>query len=152
MCKGEGLRTAIIILNLSILNWKTAFECEIWLIAKKWKYWSPSQGSNNESCVLRAVSFYSSHHPQVLLAQFSLYLPKCGLKTHLFIHSFNNSLFHSFFYSFIRFYFNFILARPGLALQCRKICYFFIKIDIIYNLINNNAASFINTFHTFSGI
>ena len=44
---------------------------------------SPSdrQGSNFESCVWRAVSSHSSHHPQeVLLAQFSLYVHKSGLK------------------------------------------------------------------------
>ena len=39
------------------------------------------QGSNFESCVWRAVSSQSSHHPQeVLLAQFSLYVHKGGLK------------------------------------------------------------------------
>ena len=39
------------------------------------------QGSNFESCVWRTVSSQSSHHPQeVLLAQFSLYVHKCGLK------------------------------------------------------------------------
>ena len=39
------------------------------------------QGSNFESCVWRAVSSRSSHHPQeVLLAQFSLYVHKGGLK------------------------------------------------------------------------
>ena len=39
------------------------------------------QGSNFESCVWRTVSFQSSHHPQeVLLAQFSLYVDKGGLK------------------------------------------------------------------------
>ena len=38
-------------------------------------------GSNFESCVWRTVSSQSSHHPQeVLLAQFSLYVHKCGLK------------------------------------------------------------------------
>ena len=45
--------------------------------------WSASdrQGSNFESCVWRAVSSHSSHHPQeVLLAQFSLYVHKSGLK------------------------------------------------------------------------
>ena len=42
---------------------------------------SDRQGSNFESCVLRAVSSQSSHHPQeVLLAQFSLYVHKGGLK------------------------------------------------------------------------
>ena len=38
-------------------------------------------GSNFESCVWRTVSSHSSHHPQkVLLAQFSLYVHKGGLK------------------------------------------------------------------------
>ena len=42
---------------------------------------SDRQGSNFESCVWRTVSSHSSHHPQVvLLAQFSLYVHKCGLK------------------------------------------------------------------------
>ena len=39
------------------------------------------QGLNFESCVWREVSSHSSHHPQeVLLAQFSLYVHKSGLK------------------------------------------------------------------------
>ena len=39
------------------------------------------QGSNFESCVRKAVSSHSSHHPQeVFLAQFSLYVHKSGLK------------------------------------------------------------------------
>ena len=46
------------------------------------------QGSNFESCVWRTVSSQSSHNPQeVLLAQFSLYVHKSGLKPdsfHLF--------------------------------------------------------------------
>ena len=42
---------------------------------------SDRQGSNFESCVWRTVSAQSSHHPQeVLLAQFSLYVHKGGLK------------------------------------------------------------------------
>ena len=45
---------------------------------------SDRQGSNFESCVWRKVSSHSSlssHHPQeVLLAQFSLYVHKGGLK------------------------------------------------------------------------
>ena len=42
---------------------------------------SERQGSNFESCVWRTVSSQSSHHPQeVLLAQFSLYVHKGGLK------------------------------------------------------------------------
>ena len=50
---------------------------------------SDRQGSNFESCVWRTVSSQSSHHPQeVLLAQFSLYVHKGGLKPdsfHLFL-------------------------------------------------------------------
>ena len=42
---------------------------------------SDRQGSNFESCVWKTVSSQSSHHPQeVLLAQFSLYVHKGGLK------------------------------------------------------------------------
>ena len=42
---------------------------------------SDRQGSNFESCVWRTASSQSSHHPQeVLLAQFSLYVHKGGLK------------------------------------------------------------------------
>ena len=56
---------------------------------------SDRQGSNFESCVWRTVSSQSSHHPQeVLLAQFSLYVHKGGLKPdsfHLFIQTFNPS-------------------------------------------------------------
>ena len=52
---------------------------------------SDRQGSNFESCVWRRVSSQSSHHPQeVLLAHFSLYVHKGGLKPdsfHLFIFS-----------------------------------------------------------------
>ena len=46
---------------------------------------SDRQGSNFKSCVWRTVSSQSSHHPQeVLLAQFSLYVHKGGLKPDLF--------------------------------------------------------------------
>ena len=42
---------------------------------------SDRQGSNFESCVRRTESSHPSHHPQeVLLAQFSLYVHKGGLK------------------------------------------------------------------------
>ena len=42
---------------------------------------SDPQGSNFESCVWRTVSSQSSHHPQeVILAQFSLYVHKGGIK------------------------------------------------------------------------
>ena len=42
---------------------------------------SDRRGLNFKSCVWRTVSSHSSHHPQeVLLAQFSLYVHKGGLK------------------------------------------------------------------------
>ena len=45
---------------------------------------SDRQGSNFEACVWRTVSSKSSHHPQeVILAQFSLYVHKGGLKPDL---------------------------------------------------------------------
>ena len=51
---------------------------------------SDRQGSNFESCVWRTVSSQSSHHPQeVLLAQFSLYVHKSGLKPDSFHFSFH---------------------------------------------------------------
>ena len=47
---------------------------------------SDRQGSNFESCVWRTVSSHSSQHPQkVLLAQFSLYVHKGGLKPDSFL-------------------------------------------------------------------
>ena len=50
-----------------------------------WDY----KGSNFESCVWRAVSCHSSHHPQELpLVQFSLHMHKGSSKPHSFIHSF----------------------------------------------------------------
>ena len=67
---------------------------------------SDRQGSNFESCVWRTVSSQSSHHPQkVLLAQFSLYVHKGGLKPDSFdlvvslckISHFRKSSFCSFF-------------------------------------------------------
>ena len=64
---------------------------------------SARQGSNFESCVWRTVSSQSSHHPQeVLLAQFSLYMHKGGLKpdSFHFIHSFIHSFIHLFIHSF----------------------------------------------------
>ena len=56
---------------------------------------SDRQGSNFESCVWRTVSSQSSHHSQeVLLAQFSLYVHKGGLKPDSF-HFFLSVLFRS---------------------------------------------------------
>ena len=46
---------------------------------------SDRQGSNFEFCVWRTVLSHSSHHPQEApLAQFSLYVHKCGLKPESF--------------------------------------------------------------------
>ena len=54
---------------------------------------SDRQGANFESCVWRTVSSQSSHHPQeVLLAQFSLYVHKGGLKPDSFHFIFITSL------------------------------------------------------------
>ena len=62
---------------------------------------SDRQGSNFESCVWRTVSSQSSHHPQeVLLAQFSLYVHKGGLKPESF-QSFISFLKKSAFCNFI---------------------------------------------------
>ena len=55
---------------------------------------SDRQDSNFESCVWRTVSSQSSHHPQeVLLAQFSLYVHKGGLKPdsfHFYLDQYRN--------------------------------------------------------------
>ena len=52
---------------------------------------SDRQCSNFESCVWRTVSSQSSHHPQeVLLAQFSLYVHKGGLKPDSFHFTFDS--------------------------------------------------------------
>ena len=59
---------------------------------------SDRQGPNFESCVWRTVSSQSSHHPQeVLLAQFSLYEHKGGLKPDSFHFKLNNNR-SEFFY------------------------------------------------------
>ena len=61
---------------------------------------SDRQGSNFESCVWRTVSSQSSHHPQeVLLAQFSLYVNKGGLKPYSF-HFISFASFHEVSYMF----------------------------------------------------
>ena len=72
---------------------------------------SDRQGSNFESCVWRTVSSQSSHHPQeVLLAQFSLYVHKGGLKPdsfHFFTmvvlranYTFNKKKIYIFFFNY----------------------------------------------------
>ena len=67
---------------------------------------SDRQGSNFESCVWRTVSSQSSHHPQeVLLAQFSLYVHKGGLKP------------DSFHFLFQAKHLHFALIEPKFILQ-----------------------------------
>ena len=67
---------------------------------------SDHQGSNFKSCVWRTVSSQSSHHPQeVLLAQFSLYVHKGGLKPD----SFYFFIPHAFFELFV--FINFVYSR-----------------------------------------
>ena len=65
---------------------------------------SDRQSSNFESCVWRTVSSQSSHHPQeVLLAQFSLYVHKGGLKPDSFHFILNNKYtINDFFHHFIQ--------------------------------------------------
>ena len=64
---------------------------------------SDRQGSNFESCVWRTVSSQSSHHPQeVLLAQFSLYVHKGGLKPDSF--HFCIDMFYSVYFLFHIYY------------------------------------------------
>ena len=63
---------------------------------------SDRQGSNFEFCVWRTVSSQSSHHPQeVLLAQFSLYVHKSGLKpdSFHFLNRFSSNFAKAIFYS-----------------------------------------------------
>ena len=61
---------------------------------------SDRQGPNFESCVWRTVSSQSSHHPQeVLLAQFSLYVHKGGLKPDSFHLPAQNQSHRAFFCS-----------------------------------------------------
>ena len=54
---------------------------------------SDLQGLNFEFCAWRTVSSHSSHHPQeVLLAQFSLYVHKGGLKPESYHFIFRSTL------------------------------------------------------------
>ena len=67
---------------------------------------SDRQGSNFESCVWRTVSSHSSHHPQeVLLAQFSLYVHKGGLKpdSFHFIYNIQDAVYIYFFNPYVQY-------------------------------------------------
>ena len=69
MCSLEGLQGVAVSIVGSLRDREVACSA------------SDRQSSNFVSCVWRTVSSQSSHHPQeVLLAQFSLYVHKGGLK------------------------------------------------------------------------
>ena len=79
---------------------------------------SDRQGSNFESCVWRTLSSQSSHHPQeVLLAQFSLYVHKGGLKPDSF----------HFIYQ--------IITRQQYMILCMKVTHMKVNIDTIITLL-----------------
>ena len=51
------------------------------------------QGSNFDACVWRAVPLHSSHNPrEVILAQLSLCVHKCGMKPRSLVYSFIHTL------------------------------------------------------------
>ena len=93
---------------------------------------SDQQGSNFEYCVWRTVSSQSSDHPQeVLLAQFSLYVHKGGLKPdsfhfyHAIIHRFSlNALVRTYYYHFGLF---------TLSLLLFKISYYYFSLNYYLN-------------------
>ena len=83
---------------------------------------SDRQGANFESCVWRTVSSQTSHHPQeVLLAQFSLYVHKGGLKPDSFhFISFSYSRFHT------------ISSEPNASLYTHHIMVYIVKRHHVY--------------------
>ena len=75
---------------------------------------SDRQGSNFESCVWRTVSSQSSHHPQeVLLAQFSLYVHKGGLKPDSFHFTLDGKIYHNC-YPWCQIHRKIVILRLGL--------------------------------------
>ena len=67
---------------------------------------SVHQNSNFESCVWRAVSSHSSHHPQeVLLARLILYVNKCGLRAPFSLFHFGYDRYH-YLWCHLKFNFN----------------------------------------------
>ena len=80
---------------------------------------SNCQGSNFESCVWRTVSSQSSHHPQeVLLAQFSLYVHKGGLKPDSF--HFISQVYDA----------GSILSHHGINVAALGRCFFFVSLKV----------------------
>ena len=90
---------------------------------------SDRQGSNFESCVWRTVSSQSSHHPQdVLLAQFSLYVHKGGLKPDSFHFLSNNSKLVTPFIPRFALMSNFSIAKPLICI------YLVLLLSLLYPL------------------
>ena len=85
---------------------------------------SDRQGLNFESCVWRTVSSHSSHHPQeVLLAQFSLYVHKGGLKPDsfhfiysIYIYIYESNEFRSF--SLTEYHNTYSIASNVITFEC----------------------------------
>ena len=105
---------------------------------------SDRQGSNFESCVWRTVSSQSSHHPQeVLLAQFSLYVHKGGLKPDSFhFISFANTTFYKKAKKFISYNADIFFSRGGQTREFKNLA----KIIIIISLLKKNKKSRILNF------
>ena len=89
---------------------------------------SDRQGAYFESCVWRTVSSQSSHHPQeVLLAQFSLYVHKGGLKPDSFH-------FISFCHRINRFPASYLIkCNCDFVFTCIE-CLYYIYIFFFYNI------------------
>ena len=96
---------------------------------------SDRQGSNFESCVWRTVSSHSSHHPQeVLLAQFSLYVHKCGLKP---------DSFHFILYGIV-IYVASITSKLDHAALLSDVAYNFDILVLTETFLNNNCGFDLN--------
>ena len=90
---------------------------------------SDRQGSNFESCVWRTVSSQSSHHPQeVLLAQFSLYVHKGGLKPDSFhFYSYlSKKIMKMFIFDQNEMHLLFDLSNLEFSPQCNVYIYYFL--------------------------
>ena len=104
---------------------------------------SDRQGSSFEYCVWRTVSSQSSHHPQeVLLAQFSLYVHKGGLKpdSFHFIYTYYSLCHFScikssfampfFLYHIFFLIFQGVICRRNHVVEARFLCYWHTHITI----------------------
>ena len=102
---------------------------------------SDRQGSNFESCVWRTVSSQSSHHPQeVLLAQFSLYVHKGGLKPDSF------HLFHLYYRNILCLLWQCHLTWFSFCMSYHVYCYMILtnQLSCIYMYISLSSVSMTN--------